>query len=36
MVNARGVTLNGFELLTESFAVDNFDLREDWETEIST
>ena len=30
-VNTRGVTLTVFELLTASFAVDNFDLREDWE-----
>ena len=30
-VNTRGVTLTVFELLTASFAVDSFDLREDWE-----
>ena len=30
-VNTRGVTLTVFELLTASFAVDTFDLREDWE-----
>ena len=30
-VNTRGVTLTVFELLTASFAVDNFDLRHDWE-----
>ena len=30
-VNTRGVTLTVFELLTASFAVDNFDLRDDWE-----
>ena len=29
-VNTRGVTLTVFELLTASFAVDNFDLRDDW------
>ena len=29
-VNTRGVTLTVFELLTASFAVENFDLREDW------
>ena len=31
-VNTRGVTLTVFELLTASFAVDNFDLRADWNT----
>ncbi len=30
-VNTRGVTLTVFELLTASFAVDNFDLRDDWD-----
>ena len=29
-VNTRGVTLTIFELLTASFAIDNFQLREDW------
>ena len=31
-VNTRGVTLTVFELLTASFAVDNFDLRDDWDS----
>lgn len=31
-VNTRGVTLTVFELLTASFAVDNFDLRNDWKS----
>lgn len=30
-VNTRGVTLTVFELLTASFAIDNFQLREDWD-----
>ena len=30
-VNTRGETLTIFELLTASFAVDNFQLREDWD-----
>ena len=30
-VNTRGVTLTIFELLTASFAIDNFQLREDWD-----
>ena len=30
-VNTRGVTLTAFELLTASFAADNFGLREDWD-----
>lgn len=30
-VNTGGVSLNVFELLTATFAVDNFNLREDWE-----
>ena len=29
-LNTRGVTLTVFELLTASFAIDNFQLREDW------
>ena len=29
-VNTRGVMLTVFELLTASFAIDNFQLREDW------
>ena len=29
-VNTRGETLTVFELLTASFAIDNFQLREDW------
>ena len=29
-VNTRGVTLTVFELLTASFAIDNFQLRKDW------
>ncbi|MFW6153763.1 MAG: GmrSD restriction endonuclease domain-containing protein [Planctomycetota bacterium] len=29
-VNTGGVSLTAFELLTASFAADNFDLREDW------
>ena len=30
-LNTRGVTLTIFELLTASFAIDNFQLREDWD-----
>ena len=30
-VNTRGVTLTVFELLTASFAIDNFQLRKDWD-----
>ncbi|MFC7617052.1 DUF262 domain-containing protein [Actinokineospora soli] len=30
-VNTGGVTLTVFELLTATFAADNFDLREDWD-----
>ncbi len=30
-VNTGGVTLNVFELLTATFAVDNYHLRDDWE-----
>lgn len=30
-VNTGGVSLNVFELLTATFAVDNFNLREDWD-----
>ncbi len=30
-VNTRGETLTIFELLTASFAIDNFQLREDWD-----
>ena len=30
-VNTRGETLTVFELLTASFAIDNFQLREDWD-----
>lgn len=30
-VNTRGVTLTVFELLTATFAVNDFDLREDWD-----
>lgn len=30
-VNTRGVTLTLFELLTASFAIDNFQLRKDWD-----
>lgn len=30
-VNTGGVTLTVFELLTATFAADNFNLREDWE-----
>lgn len=30
-VNTRGVTLTVFELLTATFAIDDYDLREDWE-----
>ena len=30
-VNTRGVTLTVFELLTASFAIDDFQLREDWD-----
>ncbi len=30
-LNTRGVTLTVFELLTASFAIDNFQLREDWD-----
>ena len=30
-VNTRGVTLTIFELLTASFAIDDFQLREDWD-----
>ena len=30
-VNTGGVTLNVFELVTASFAADNFSLRDDWE-----
>lgn len=30
-VNTRGVTLTVFELLTASFAIDDFKLREDWD-----
>lgn len=31
-VNTGGVTLTVFELLTATFAADDFDLREDWDT----
>jgi len=34
-VNTGGVSLNVFELLTATFAADNFNLREDWETKVS-
>lgn len=30
-VNTGGVTLNVFELLTATFAADEFDLRKDWD-----
>ena len=30
-VNTRGITLTVFELLTASFAIDNFQLRKDWD-----
>ena len=33
-VNTRGVTLTIFELLTASFAIDNFQLREDWDKRL--
>lgn len=34
-VNTGGVTLNVFELLTATFAIDEFNLRNDWEENIS-
>jgi hypothetical protein len=34
-VNTGGVSLNVFELLTATFAADNFNLREDWETKVT-
>ncbi|MFD9741628.1 DUF262 domain-containing protein [Umezawaea sp. NPDC059074] len=35
-VNTGGVTLTVFELLTATFAADEFDLRKDWEEQRST
>src|SRR5215472_7805819 len=35
-VNTGGVSLNVFELLTATFAADDFNLREDWEARSKT
>lgn len=35
-VNTGGVSLSVFELLTATFASDNFHLRDDWETKKKT